>query len=350
MLGLSRIIQSVVGLFSKDLGIDLGTANTVVVARGEEILANEPSVVAIVRDSDHVLAVGSEAKRMLGKTPGDIQAIRPLKEGVISNAKIAERMLQYFITKAHHGRRFLVRPRVLIAVPAGITDVEKDAVFLSAHKAGARKVYLVEEPRAAAIGAGLPIEEPRGHMVVDVGGGTTEIAVISCASIESWSSIRVGGDAFDEAIKDYVWRTYDLRIGPQTAERVKIEIGSAAPLKEELKMTVRGRSRSGLPREVTLSSEEIREALHEPVMRIVQEVKNVLEKTQEELAADLVETGIVLTGGGAMLRNLTVTIEQETGLPTRLADDSLYCVARGCLRLLENLERFSSLLTHDERS
>ncbi len=354
MFGLDIIFRKVIGLFSKDLGIDLGTANTVVVARGEGIVLREPSVVAVIKGSDQVLndgnAVGEEAKRMLGKTPADIEAIRPLREGVISSKRIAEAMITYFIRKSHGGRRFWIRPRVLVAVPARITDVEKDAVFSSAHRAGARKVFLVEEPRAAAVGAGLPIEEPRAYMVVDVGGGTSEIAIITCASLEVFDSIKIGGDAFDDSIASYIQRRHNLVIGPQTAEKIKMEIGSAVPTGDEKSLRIAGRSKStGLPEEIEISSREVREALREPTEKIVLAVKDVLEMTQPELAADLIHTGITLTGGGSLLTGLDRLIQQETRLPCRLAENSIDCVATGCLRFLENIDMFASILMEDER-
>lgn len=353
MFGLDILFRKVMGLFSKDLGIDLGTANTVVVVRGEGIVVREPSVVAVIKGTNQVLsggrAVGEEAKRMLGKTPADIEAIRPLREGVISDARIAEAMLTYFIAKAH-GRTWGIRPRVLIAVPSGITAVEKGAAFIAAHRAGARKVYLVEEPRAAAVGAGLRIEEPRAKMIVDMGGGTTEIAILTCASIETSFSLRVAGDAMDEAIISHMKRNYNLLIGEQTAERVKIEIGSVVPLEDEKQTRVRGRSGStGLPEEVTVTSEEIRQALLEPATKIVEAIRDVLERTKPELAADLVETGITLAGGSALLRGMDRLIEKETGLATRVAENAMDSVARGCEIFLENLELFSSILTEDER-
>jgi rod shape-determining protein MreB len=340
------------GLFSKDLGIDLGTANTVVVVRGEGIVLREPSVVAVIKGTNQVLsggrAVGEEAKRMLGKTPADIEAIRPLREGVISDARVAEAMISYFIAKAH-GRSWGIRPRLLIAVPSGITAVEKEAVFIAAHRAGARKVFLVEEPRAAAVGAGLRIEEPRAKMIVDMGGGTTEIAILTCASIETSHSIRVSGDAMDEAIINHMRRNYNLLIGEQTAERVKIEVGSVVPLEQERETKVRGRSGStGLPEEVTVSSEEIRQALLEPATKIVEAIRSVLERTKPELSADLVETGITLAGGTSLLRGMDKLVENETGLATRIAENPMDCVARGCHTFLENLELFSSILTDDQ--
>jgi len=352
VFGLDILFRKVMGLFSKDLGIDLGTANTVVVVRGEGIVLREPSVVAVIKGTNQVLsggrAVGEEAKRMLGKTPADIEAIRPLREGVISDARVAEAMISYFIAKAH-GRSWGIRPRLLIAVPSGITAVEKEAVFIAAHRAGARKVFLVEEPRAAAVGAGLRIEEPRAKMIVDMGGGTTEIAILTCASIETSHSIRVSGDAMDEAIINHMRRNYNLLIGEQTAERVKIEVGSVVPLEQERETKVRGRSGStGLPEEVTVSSEEIRQALLEPATKIVEAIRSVLERTKPELSADLVETGITLAGGTSLLRGMDKLVENETGLATRIAENPMDCVARGCHTFLENLELFSSILTDDQ--
>ena len=300
------LFDSILGRFSTDMGIDLGTCNTLVCVRGEGIVLNEPSVVAVKRGTNQVLdngnAVGLVAKQMLGKTPGSITAIRPLKDGVIADFDITEAMLSYFIRKVH-GRRSFFKPRVVIAIPSGITAVEKRAVLNSAERAGARRVYLVEEPKAAAIGAGLPITEPRGSMICDIGGGTTEVAILSLADISVCESVRVAGDDFDEAIINHMKRTYNLMIGEQTAEKVKIEIGSAYPTGEEQTMEVRGRDMiSGLPRKTVVSSEEIREALKEPVGQIVEAVTRTLERAEPELAADLVESGITMAGGSSLLR------------------------------------------------
>lgn len=334
-------LNSLLGLFSIDMGIDLGTANTLVCVRGQGVVLNEPSVVAVKKGTNRVLkngnAVGIIAKEMIGKTPGTITAIRPLMDGVIADFDITEAMLGYFIRKVH-GRRSFVMPRVVIAVPSGITAVEKRAVYNSAERAGARKVYLVPEPKAAALGAGLPVAEPRASLIVDVGGGTSEVAILSLADISVCESIRVAGDDMDEAVMGYMRRTYNMAIGPQMAERVKIEIGSAADVENEMSMEVRGRDMiSGLPRRAIISSEEIREALKEPVGLIVEAVLRALEKAEPELAADLVEDGITLCGGGALLRGLDVVLNQTTGLPIRLADDPMTCVARGTSIFLENL-------------
>lgn len=339
------------GLFSSDLGIDLGTANTLISVRGEGIMLNEPSVVAVKRGTNRVLmngeAVGFAAKDMLGKTPDSIEAIRPMKDGVIADFDITEAMLTYFIRKVHPHRWFKprARPRVVIAVPAGITAVEKRAVYNSAERAGARRVYLIKEPRAAGIGAGLPIEEPTAQMVVDVGGGTTEIAVLSLADMVASESLRVAGDDMDDAIIGHLKRHHSLLIGEQTAERIKIQIGSAFPLEEELETEVRGRDAvTGLPRSVIVSSEEIREALREPVHMITAAIRSVLEKTPPELAGDLVSTGITLAGGGVLLKGFDKTIVEELGLPVTIAEDPLTCVAKGTSIFLENLDRFASLL------
>jgi rod shape-determining protein MreB len=324
------------------MGIDLGTCNTLVCVRGEGIVLNEPSVVAVRKGTNEVLnngqAVGWRAKEMLGKTPGSITAIRPLKDGVISDFEITEAMLSYFIRKVN-GRARLIGPRVVIAVPSGITAVEKQAVEQSAQRAGARIVYLVEEPVAAAIGAGLPFAEPTASMIVDIGGGTTEVAIMSLADIAVCESVRVAGDDMDEAIMAHMKKNYNLMIGEQTAERIKIEIGSAAPVGEETSMEARGRDMiSGLPRKTVVTSEEIREALQEPVNSIVEAVTRTLERAEPELAADLVDNGITLAGGGALLRGLDVVLQNATGMEVRVADDPLKCVAEGTAIFLENIE------------
>ncbi|MDD4889158.1 MAG: rod shape-determining protein [Phycisphaerae bacterium] len=346
------LFDSILGHFSTDMGIDLGTCNTLVCVRGEGIVLNEPSVVAVKRGTNQVLdngnAVGLVAKAMLGKTPGSITAIRPLKDGVIADFDITEAMLSYFIRKVH-GRRSFFRPRVVIAIPSGITAVEKRAVLNSAERAGARRVYLVEEPKAAAIGAMLPITEPTGSMIVDIGGGTTEVAILSLADICVCESLRTAGDDFDEAIINHMKRTYNLMIGEQTAERVKIDIGSAYPAGEEQTMEVRGRDMiSGLPRKTVVSSEEIRESLKEPVGQIVEAVTRTLERADPELAADLVETGITMAGGSSLLRGLDRVIANATGLEVRLADDPLTCVARGTAVYLENIEMWRETMESDE--
>jgi len=335
-----------------DMGIDLGTCNTLVCVRGEGIVLNEPSVVAVRKGTNHVLqdgnAVGLVAKEMLGKTPGSISAIRPLKDGVISDFEITEAMLSYFIRKVH-GRRGLIRPRVVIAVPSGITAVEKRAVIDSAEQAGARKVYLVQEPMAAGLGAGLPITNPTASMIVDIGGGTTEVAIMSLADISVHDTVRVAGDDMDEAIINHLKRTYNLLIGEPRAELIKIEIGSAAPLEEELTMEIAGRDTiSGLPRKIVITSEEIREALKEPIASILDSVTATLEKAEPELAADLIENGICLAGGGALLRQLDVVVSNATGLIVKVAEDPLSCVARGTSVYLENLELWKDTLESDD--
>ncbi len=342
------VLDSLLSWFSVDMGIDLGTCNTLVAVRGEGIVLNEPSVVAVKKGTNHVLnngqAVGWSAKEMLGKTPGSITAIRPLKDGVISDFEITEAMLNYFIRKVN-GRSWPFGPRVVIAVPSGITAVEKEAVRQSADRAGARMVYLVEEPIAAAIGAGLPFAEPTASMIVDIGGGTTEVAIMSLADIATCESVRVAGDDMDEAIINHMKKTYNLMIGEQTAERIKIEIGSAAPVGEETSMEARGRDTlSGLPRKTVVTSEEIRESLQEPVGAILETVTRTLERAEPELAADLVENGITICGGGSLLRGMDVVITNATGMEVRVAEDPLTCVARGTATFLDNLETWKDTL------
>jgi rod shape-determining protein MreB len=342
------IFDRIIGLFSADMGIDLGTANTLVYVRGQGIVLSEPSVVAVSKDTGRVLldgmAVGEIAKKMLGKTPGSIVAVRPMRTGVIADFDITEAMLSYFIRRVH-GRGSFIRPRVVIAIPSGITAVEKRAVLSSAARAGARKVHLIEEPMAAAIGAGLPIDEPTASMIVDIGGGTTEVAVISLADIACSQSIRVAGDDLDTAIIEYMKRTYSLLIGEQTAERIKIDIGSACPMKEELEMEVGGRDLiAGLPRTTTVTSQEIREALAEPVQAMIEVIKRTLEKTEPELSADLVHNGIVMCGGGSLLRGLPEVIAQATGLRVRMANDPLTCVARGTGVFLDHLDQWGGTI------
>lgn len=335
------LLKSLFGIFSNDLSIDLGTANTLIYVRGQGIVLNEPSVVAIRQDRGpggpkSIAAVGTEAKLMLGRTPGNITAIRPLKDGVIADFTITEKMLQHFIHKVHEARFFKPSPRVLICVPCGSTQVERRAIRESAAGAGAREVYLIEEPMAAAIGAGMPVDEARGSMVLDIGGGTSEVAVISLNGIVYSSSVRIGGDRFDDAVINYVRRNYGTLIGEATAERIKHEIGSAYPGKEVKEIEVKGRNLSqGIPRSFTLNSNEILEALQEPLAGIVGAVKTALEQTPPELGADVAERGIVLTGGGALLRDLDKLLMEETGLPVVVADDPLTCVARGGGRALE---------------
>ncbi|MCK9530142.1 MAG: rod shape-determining protein [Hydrogenophaga sp.] len=334
------------GLFSYDISIDLGTANTLVYVRGEGMVLNEPSVVAIRQEAGpnspkRIAAVGAEAKRMLGRTPGNIVAIRPMKDGVIADFTITEKMLQHFIRKVHENKFKLFKPspRVLICVPCGATQVERRAIKESAAGAGAREVYLIEEPMAAAIGAGMPISEASGSMVLDIGGGTTEIAVLSLNGIVYSASVRIGGDRFDEAIINYVRRNYGSLIGEATSERIKCEIGTAYPTTEVREIEVRGRNLAeGIPRSFTLNSNEILEALQEPLSGIVSAVKTALEQTPPELAADIAERGMVLTGGGALLRDLDRLLMEETGLPVIIADDPLTCVARGGGRALEMMD------------
>jgi len=331
------------GYFSNDLSIDLGTANTLIYSRGHGIVLDEPSVVAIREDSGRggrvVEAVGMEAKNMLGRTPGNITAIRPLKDGVIADFTVTEKMLQHFIRKAHGTRYFRPSPRVLICVPYGSTQVERRAIRESAEGAGARKVHLIDEPMAAAIGAGMPVHEARGSMVLDIGGGTSEVAVISLNGIVYAASVRIGGDRFDEAITSYVRRNYGILIGDATAERIKHEIGSAFPGQEVLEISVKGRNLSeGVPRSFTLNSNEILEALQEPLQGIIGAVKEALEQTPPELGSDVAERGIVLTGGGALLRDIDKLLMEETGLPVVIADDPLTCVARGGGRVIELID------------
>jgi rod shape-determining protein MreB and related proteins len=326
-------------IFASDMGIDLGTATTLVYVRGEGIVLREPSVVAVRRGSNHVLKVGSEAKEMLGRTPGDIVAIRPMKDGVIADFEITQEMLKYFIRKVHHGRMMLRKPRIVICVPSGITEVEKRAVREAADSAGARDVYLIEEPMAAAIGSGLPVADPSGSMILDVGGGTSEVAVISLGGIVVSKSVRVAGDELDNSIIQHIKRKYNLMIGERTAEQIKIEIGSADRLEEETTMTIKGRDLvAGLPREVEITSEEIREALAEPVGQIVNAVKSTLERTPPELSADIMVRGIVLAGGGALLRGLDTLLQAETGLPVSLAETPETCVVLGTGKSLDHSE------------
>ncbi|AQT70113.1 Rod shape-determining protein MreB [Anaerohalosphaera lusitana] len=345
------ILDTILGWFSTDMGIDLGTCNTLVCVRHEGVVLNEPSVVAVRKGTNIVLnegeAVGLVARDMLGKTPGSITAVRPLKDGVISDFEITERMLSYFIRKVH-GRRGFMRPRVVISVPSGITAVERRAVIDSAERAGAGKVYLLDEPMAAGIGAGLPITEPTGSMIVDIGGGTTEVAIMSLGDISTCESVRVGGDNFDEAIINHLKRTYNLLIGEPRAEQVKIQIGSAAPLEQELTMEIAGRDTiSGLPRKIVITSEEIREALREPIAGIIEAVMQTLEKAEPELAADLIENGVHLCGGGSLLRGMDKVISNATGLKVIAVEDPLSCVARGTSVFLENLHLWKDTLDQE---
>ena len=345
------MINRFLGLFSNDIGIDLGTANTLVYVKDRGIVLREPSVVAMQADTRKVLAVGDEAKRMLGRTPGNIIAVRPMKDGVISDFEVTEEMLKQFIKKVHKGRSlFAPRPRVVIAVPSGITEVEKRAVRESAYHAGARLVTLIEEPMAAAFGVGLPVQEAAGNMIVDIGGGTTEVAIISLAGIVFSRSIRVAGDELDEAIINYMKRAYNLVIGERTAEEIKIKIGSAYPLEKETSIEVKGRDLvAGLPKTLTVTSQEVREALLDPVSTIVESVRITLERCPPELSADLVERGIVLAGGGALLRGLDRLIAEETGLPVYVAEDPLSAVAEGTGKVLQELEFLTKLTSADLR-
>lgn len=340
------IFDSIFGAFSNDLAIDLGTANTLVYLKGKGIIANEPSVVAVQKDMrgvKRVLAVGKAAKEMVGRTSGMIEAVRPMKDGVIADFEVTEAMLRFFIRKAHN-RKTLIRPRIMVCIPFGITEVEKRAVRESAESAGAREVYLIEEPMAAALGAGLPITEPSGNMVVDIGGGTTEVAVISLAGIVFSKSIRVAGDKMDEAIVQYMKRKYNLLIGERTAERIKIEIGSAYPDSEVQSIEIKGRDLvGGVPKTMTVSSEEVREAILEPINAIVEAVKITLERTPPELASDIMDKGIVLTGGGALIKNLDLLIREETGLPVTVAEDPLNCVVYGSGKALEQLDMLKGI-------
>lgn len=330
--------------FSRDMGIDLGTANTLVYVRGKGIVLNEPSVVAIQKDTKTVLSVGEDAKQMIGRTPGNIVAIRPMKDGVIADFDVTQSMLKYFIRKAY-SRKTLIQPRVVVCVPSGVTEVEKRAVEEAALQAGAREAYLIEEPMAAAIGAGLPVSEPTGSMVVDIGGGTTEVAIISLGGIVTAKSIRVGGDELDEAIVQYIKREYSLMIGERTAEQVKITIGSAFESIKDEKMLVRGRDLvSGLPKTLEISSSEIREALREQVGQIIEAIKYTLEKTPPELAADIMELGIMLTGGGALLEGLDKLVKKETGMPVTIAENPLDCVAMGTGKTIEEIDTLKRIL------
>jgi len=347
------LLDTILGWFSMDMGIDLGTCTTLVCVRDKGIVLNEPSVVAVRKGTNIVLndgeAVGLVAREMLGKTPGSISAIRPLKDGVISDFEITEAMLGYFIRKVHGRRGSLIRPRVVIAVPSGITAVERRAVIDSAERAGARRVYLVDEPMAAGIGAGLPITDPTASMIVDIGGGTTEVAIMSLADIATCESIRIGGDDMDEAIINHLKRTYNLLIGEPRAEKVKIQIGSAAPLEEELTMEVAGRDTiSGLPRKIVITSEEIREAVREPIATIIDTVTTTLEKAEPELAADLIDNGIYICGGGSLRRGMDSVLANATGLKVKRVEDPLTCVARGTSVYLENLEMWKDTMDHNE--
>jgi rod shape-determining protein MreB and related proteins len=336
------------GFFSRDLGIDLGTANTLVYVKGQGIALCEPSVVAIVKGTNQVLAVGSEAKNMLGRTPGNIVAIRPMKDGVIADFEVTEAMLRYFINKVHNRTR-MVNPRIMICVPSGITSVERRAVKDSAISAGARDVMLIEEPMAAAIGAGLPVAEASGNMIVDIGGGTTEVAVISLSGMVVAKSIRVAGDELDESIISHIKKTYNLMIGERTSEMIKIGIGSAKKVGDDQGIDIKGRDLiNGLPKTVKITSEEIRDCLQEPISSIVDVVKTALEETPPELAADIMERGIMLAGGGSMLRGLDSLIADETGLPVHVADDPLTCVVMGTGKALDEMDRLKAVIQTTE--
>jgi len=336
-------------LISNDIGIDLGTANTLVFVRGQGIVLNEPSVVAIEVASKKVLAVGAEAKEMVGRTPGEIMSIRPLKDGVIADFEITERLLSNFIRQVVK-HRYLMKPRIVISVPSGITEVEKRAVRDSAENAGAREVFLIQEPMAAAIGVGLPVHLPSGTMVIDVGGGTSEIAVIALNGIVNNISIRIGGDEMDEAIMLYLKKNYNLLIGERTAEEIKIKIGSAFPLDEEESMEIKGRDLvAGIPKTMKISSVQVREALSEPVDAIIEAVRQALEETPPELAADILDKGIVVTGGGALLKGMDRRLREETNLAINVAEDPLTCVVRGTGKVLEEMSHFSKVLIKSKR-
>jgi len=338
-------LDKLIGVFSNDMAIDLGTANTLVLVKGEGIIINEPSVVAIQSDKsghERVLAVGHEAKEMVGKTPGNIRAVRPLKDGVIADFDITEKMIRYFIEKAHHRSTF-IRPRIIVCVPFGLTQVERKAVRESALSAGAREVFLIEEPMAAAIGAGLPVKEPHGNLVVDIGGGTTEIGVVSLGGLVISKSIRTAGDKIDQAIADYVKRKYNLLIGDRIAEEIKIEVGTALPLNEELSMMINGRDQTGLLSSIEITSEDAREAMKEPLREIGEALKDVLEQTPPDLAGDIVENGIVLTGGGALIRMLDKYLSEIVKLPVYVAEEPLLAVAKGTGRALEEIDLLQQL-------
>ena len=334
-------------MFSRDIGIDLGTANTLVFMRGKGIIMREPSVVAVDKKTDTVRFVGQEAKDVIGRTPGSIVAVRPLKDGVIADFDITTSMLQIFIKKVFNGKMF-ARPRIIICIPSGVTAVERRAVREAALKAGAKQVSVIEEPMAAAIGAGLPVAEAVGSMVVDIGGGTSEVAVISLGGIVSAKSVRVGGDEFDSSIINYVKRAYNLLIGERTAEMIKIEIGSASSYEGEGEVEIKGRDLAdGLPKNISLSAKEVREALAAPLQEVVDAIKTTLEKTPPELASDIIDHGITLTGGGALLRGLDELVTRETGMPVHIAENPLDCVAEGTGKVLENLDLLKEVLSDD---
>ncbi len=337
------VLNGLFGLLSNDLAVDLGTANTLIYVRGKGVVLKEPSVVAIHKDTQQVLAVGSEAKSMLGRTPGSIEAIRPMKDGVIANFEVTEIMLRHFITKVHNRKR-LVRPRIIVCVPSGITQVERRAVRDSAESAGAREVYLIEEPMAAAIGVGLPIQEACGNMILDIGGGTTEIAVISLAGIVYSKSIRMGGDEMDESILNYVKRSYNLLIGERTSEEIKIQVGSAYPMEDRRTMEVKGRDLvTGIPKTIIITDEEVREAMGEPIQAIVDMVRVALERTPPELSSDIVDRGIMLAGGGGMVRGIDILLREETGLPISVAEDPMTAVVMGTGKVLDEIDLLRKL-------
>jgi len=341
-------LQNALGFLGRDMAVDLGTANTLVYVRGRGIVLNEPSVVAINTKNGAVLAVGSEAKRMIGRTPAHIVAIRPLKDGVIADFDTTEKMLRYFVQKVHR-RSFMAKPRVVVCVPSGITAVEQRAVVQSTYRAGARAAYIIEEPMAAAIGVGLPVHEPTGNMVVDIGGGTTEVAVVSLGGIVTSQSIRIGGDELDEAIISYIKKEYSLMLGERTAEEIKLQIGSACPLPEEPQVEIRGRDLvSGLPKTIMVGSEEIRKAIEEPVNAIIDAVKDTLDRTPPELAADIMDKGIMLTGGGALLRGLDERLRQETNMPIHVAEEPLHSVAIGAGKCIEEFDQLKRVLVSSD--
>ena len=341
--------EGLTGLLGRDMAVDLGTANTLVYVRGRGVVLNEPSVVAVNTQNQQVLAVGADAKRMIGRTPAHIQAVRPLKDGVIADFDITEKMLRYFIQKVHT-RRFLAKPRVVVCVPSGITGVEQRAVEEATIAAGARAAYIIEEPMAAAIGAGMPIHEPIGSMVVDIGGGTSEVAVISMGGIVTATSVRVGGDELDEAIINYVKKEFSLVLGERTAEAIKVAIGSAFPMPDEMIAEIKGRDLvTGLPKTVHITAEEVRKAIEEPVSALVDAVKNTLDRCPPELAADLMDQGIILTGGGALLKGLDERLRHETGMPVHVAEDPLHSVALGAGKCVEEFEALQQVLVSEPR-
>ena len=341
--------EGITTLLGRDMAVDLGTANTLVYVRGRGIVLNEPSVVAINTINNAILAVGTEAKRMIGRTPSHIRAVRPLKDGVIADFDVTEKMLRYFVQKVHH-RRVFAKPRVVICVPSGITGVEHRAVIEAAYSAGARSAYIIEEPMAAAIGAGLPIHEPSGNMVVDIGGGTTEVAVISLGGIVTSTSIRVGGDELDDAIIQHVKKEYSVALGERTSEAIKLAIGSAFPTSDDLIAEIKGRDLvSGLPKTIHITAEEVRRAIEEPVNAIIDSVKNTLDRCPPELAADVMDKGIVLTGGGALLKGIDERLKHETGMPIHVAENPLSCVAVGSGKCLEEFEVLKRVLVSSAR-